>query len=108
MTKKVTKMAKYERQLRVRANDLAMFISAKMEETGAQLIDSSNYHMAGVSAFFNVFCTNSTTISLAVLGTGETSTVTAIAAQSAIDVSAGKDPLIGIEELVDTYAERKH
>ena len=108
MTKKVTNMAKYERQLRVRANDLTMFISTKMEESGAQLIDSSNYHMAGASAFFSVFCTNSTVISVAVLGTGETSTVTAIAARSAIDMAAGKDPLSVIEKLVDTYAERKH
>lgn len=101
-------MAKYERQLRARANDLAMFISEKMEKSGAKMFDSSNYHMAGVSAFFDVFCTNSTTISVAVLGAGEMSTVTAIAAQSAGNKSRGKDPLSEIEELIDTYAERKH
>ncbi len=108
MTKKVTKMAKYERQLRARANDLAMYISVKMEESGAKMIDSSNYHMAGGAALFNVFCTNTSTISVAVLGMGEMSTVTAITSLSASDMQNGNDPLSKIEELVDVCAGRKH
>ena len=98
-------MAKYERQLRARANDLAMFICERLEKTGAKMIDSSNYHMAGVTAFFSVYCTTASTISVAVLGTGEMSTITAI---SASGISGCEELLTEIEELVDDFDGRKH
>ena len=71
-------MSKYERQLRAKPTDLQQYLMKKLIESGAELIDSAAYSLSRGMAIVEVYRRAGGTITLTVVGNGESSTVSCI------------------------------
>ncbi|MBQ8510639.1 MAG: hypothetical protein IJ493_12100 [Clostridia bacterium] len=111
-------MAKFERQLRARAADLAEYLSRGIQESGlsVEMVDTSVHRMGGVSIYFTMYdryyMRNSSRAALSVLVAGDSdmnTTVTAISGGGGngtfLSFSWGaEEDFIGVVEgLVDRY-----
>ena len=72
-------LAKYERQINSRPVELIRTLSASLGKAGRTLIDSSSYEVGGASAHLEVWGQ----LSVLVIGSGGSSTVTAISSDEA-------------------------